>query len=305
MKDVILIMDEDPSYTKKFCNQAIRNFGKKYIFLTFTNIKSLKDYALKNEVEALIVSKSLYENNEDIKSNTVYILNESNKQSYKEGKKTYVYKLQNVQKILNMVDEDIEKKYISRTKNSYSKLVLFYAPIYIKNKLEIVKKFAQSINKKKKTLIVDLDEFDNYKSSIGLSNLIFNYKENTLTNETIKREVITEKNQDFIKSVTYPEDFDVITNIDIANIIQEIKNLPYDFIFVNADQSYLKTEYIFNDADIIVLFKDKKELDEKFNAYIKNDRQLNMLITTEIDISKLDKNYINTFCKNVFLENNG
>ena len=33
MKEVLLVIDEDPSYSKRFCNQANKILGKKYNFL--------------------------------------------------------------------------------------------------------------------------------------------------------------------------------------------------------------------------------------------------------------------------------
>ena len=58
MKEIIMVMDEDPIYSKKFCNQANKLFGKKYNFLTFSNINQMKKYADDNKVEALVVSET-------------------------------------------------------------------------------------------------------------------------------------------------------------------------------------------------------------------------------------------------------
>ena len=87
---------------------------------------------------------------------------------------------------------------------------MYYSPTYIKNKFELVKRIAKVISKKKKVLIVDFDEFDNYKGMVGLSNIIFDYKESLLDKERLMKEITTEKEQDFIKSVTYPEDFKTV-----------------------------------------------------------------------------------------------
>ena len=42
MKEIILVMDNDPTYAKKFCNQANKLYSKKYNFLTFTSMKQMK-----------------------------------------------------------------------------------------------------------------------------------------------------------------------------------------------------------------------------------------------------------------------
>lgn len=303
MKKLILIIDDDIDYSKKFCNQAIKLFGKKYTFLTFVNIKSLKEYASENKVESIITTRTNLESLYDLEFNSIYILNEADKELSREGKKTYIYKLQNIKNILDVVDKDIEERYGRgcKLRAENQKLVLFYANSFIKNKLEIVKRIARYLSKKKKVLIVDIDEFDNYKGNVGLSNLIFKYKENKLNNENLMKEIIGEKSQDFIKSVTYPEDFNVISNIDLANIINEIMKLPYDYVFINADYSYIKCQYIFNDADIVVLLKESSsEKIDKFKTYLKNENNIDFKKVNEISMVDADKNYLMSFTKQVF-----
>ena len=227
MKKLILVIDDDLDYSKKFCNQAIKLLGKKYTFLTFANTKSLKEYASENKVESIITTRNNLESLYELEFNSIYILNETDKELSREGKKTYIYKLQNIKNILEVVDKDIEERYGQgcKLRAENQKLVLFYANGFIKNKLEIVKRISRYLSKKKKVLIVDLDEFENYKGNVGLSNIIFNYKENKINIENLTKEIITEKNQDFIKSVTYPEDFNVISNIDFCLKRVAVKNL--------------------------------------------------------------------------------
>ena len=303
MKKLILVMDDDIDYSKKFCNQAIKLLGKKYTFLFFSNIKSLKEYASENVVESIITTRANLDNLCELEFNSIYILNELEKTISREGKKTYIYKLQNIKNILDVIDKDIEERYdhASKSRSEHQKLVLFFTTGYVKNKIEVVKRIARYLLKKKKVLIVDLDEFDNYKGNVGLSNIIFNYKENKINNENLTKEIITEKNQDFIKSVTYPEDFNVISNIDLANIVNEIMKLPYDYVFINADYSYIKSQYIFNDTDILVLLKENSaEKVDKFKAYLKNENNIDFKKVNEIDLERADKSYLTNFTKQVF-----
>ena len=303
MKEIIMIMDEDPIYSKKFCNQANKLLGKKYNFLTFSNIKQMKKYAEENKVEGLIVSDTFIENLDDVKVKEFFLLNEKDKKLRKEGKKIYVYKLQDVRKILDVVDGEVSKKNEkSRGKlNESCKLFLYYSPSYVKNKFELIKKVAKVISKKKKVLIIDFDELDNYKGAVGLSNIIYDYKENILNEEKLLHEVVTEKEQDMIKSVTYPEDFNVVSNIDLANIVNEIMKLNYDYIFINADMSYVKCQYILNDADSVILIKGKDTVKcDRFKSYLKSESQIDMKKVTILDMEKLDKAYLTAFCKQCF-----
>jgi len=303
MKEIIIVMDVDPIYSKKFCNQANKLLGKKYNFITFNNVKQMKKYAEDNKVEALVTTDQFVENIDDIKAKEFYLLNEKDKKTRKEGKKTYIYKLQNVKGILDVLDSDIGKKYDKNKDklNESCKLILYYSPTYIKNKFELVKRIAKVLSKKKKVLIVDFDEFDNYKGMVGLSNIIFDYKESLLDKERLMKEITTEKEQDFIKSVTYPEDFNVISNIDLANIVNEITKLNYDYIFVNADMSFVKCQYILNDADSMVLIRGKDNTkSDKFKSYLKNENQIDIKKVTILDMEKLDKAYLSAFCKQCF-----
>lgn len=303
MKEIVMVMDVDPTYSKKFCNQANKILGKKYNFITFNNISQMKKYAEDYKVEGLVVSDVLIENFDDIKVKEFYLLNEKDKKTKKEGKKTYIYKLQNIKNILDAIDSEISKKYeknVGKLNNS-CKLVLYYSPTYIKNKFELVKRIAKTVSKKRRVLIVDFDEFDNYKGMVGLSNIIYSYKESALDKEKLMKEIVAEKDQDFIKSVTYPEDFNVITNIDLANIVNETTKLNYDYIFVNADLSFVKCQYILNDADSVVIIRGKDDTKiDKFKSYLKSENQIDIKKVTVLDIEKLDKAYLSAFCKQYF-----
>ena len=303
MKEIIIVMDIDPIYSKKFCNQANKLLGKKYNFITFNNIKQMKKYAEDNKVEGLVISDMLIESFDDIKVQEIYLLNEKEKTTRKEGKRTYIYKLQNVKSILDVIDSEISKKYEKNKGrlNESCKLFLYYSPTYIKNKMELIMRIAKAISKKKRVLIVDFEEFDNYKGMVGLSNIIYDYKESILDQEKLMKEIVTDKGQDFIKSVTYPEDFNVITNIDLSNIVNEMTKLNYDYIFVNADMSFVKCQQIFNDADSVVLIRGKDAAkSDKFKSYLKSENQIDIKKVTILDMEKLDKTYLSAFCKQCF-----
>lgn len=302
MKSVVVVMDEDPVYSKKFVNLAIKFYGKKYVFLTFSNVKALKEYSLENFVESLIVSDSFLELVEDVKVNSFYILNEKDKKNSKVGKRTYVYKLQNVKTILDLVDKDISQKYENQNKiNRVCKIITFYSPVFLRNKIEILKKIVRFLPKNRRALIVDLDEFENYKGAVGLSNLIFDYKEKNLDKDRIKKEIIVDKDINMIKSVTYPEDFNVINYVDLANIVNELTGIEYDYIFINSDLSFVKSQYIINDSDNVILIKDKDlEKFDKFKNYLNTENQIDVRKLVEFDLSKADKAYFQAFTKQYF-----
>ena len=179
MKDVICIISVDNSYSKKFVSQATKLLGKKYLFLAFTSIKALIEYTHDNTVFAVVIEENLIKDYSEVKAKYFYILCEKKGEPRKDGRKTYVYKLQNAKKIFDIVDEDAnkEKEEEEKLTGNANKLIAFYTPYDMDMLSDKVRKIAKYTNKKRKTLLVHLDEYSNYKSSEGFSNIIFHYKE--------------------------------------------------------------------------------------------------------------------------------
>ena len=101
MKDIICIISADGSYSKKFVSQATKLLGKKYLFLAFTSIKALIEYTHDNNVFAVIIEENTIKDFSEVKAKYFYILCEKKGEPRKDGRKTYVYKLQNAKKIFD------------------------------------------------------------------------------------------------------------------------------------------------------------------------------------------------------------
>lgn len=308
MKENILVTSEDVDYNKKFCNQANKIYGDKYLFLYFSSAKTVKEYIEESKVNYIISSIKYMESVDDLYSGKIFVLDDKNRDVRIDGRKTYLYKLQNIKKILEQIDENIEKNRDEKSSvlKKKPKLVLFYTINYENKKLDIVRRIAKYLSKKKKVLIMDFDEFRNYRGKTGLSNIIFNYKEGNLTQEMLKKEIDIDKGQDIIKSTTYPEDYNVVTNVDLANIVNEITNLSYDYVLVNADTSYVKNEYIMKDSDLIIFFRnDDKEREDIFKRYLENEVHLDVKKFYELEQDRIDRQYLLSFVKIAFDEKNG
>ena len=306
MKDIICIISVDSSYSKKFVSQATKLLGKKYLFLAFTSIKALIEYTHDNNVFAVIIEENTIKDFSEVKAKYFYILCEKKGEPRKDGRKTYVYKLQNAKKIFDIVDEDAnkEKKEDEKLTGNKNKLVVFYTPYDMDALSDKVRKVAKYTNKKRKTLLIYLDEYSNYKSSEGFSNIIFNYKENLIDEKNITKEINFDDEVDTIKSVAYPEDFSVINNIDLSNIINHIRELDYEYIFLVLDSSYVKNQYLFNDADkIIVMYEDLKKVDkiDKFKSFVKSQSSFDIAKIVNYKENKEMKNYNQSFARDVFI----
>ena len=300
MKEKICLYDIDNVYGKKFCNTATKILGDAYIFMYFKNIKALKEFATENKISGIICPIFALEEIREMDVDKFYALSETSVETYEEGKTKFIYKYQKLNNILKIIDEDRE---ITNSKNKIvsgkSKLIIFYTEKKINKNDEIVKKIAKSISKIKTVLLIYLDEFENYKSYKGLSNIIYLYKENNLNIDGIKHEIELDKmiNVDIIHSVTYPDDFNVVTNIDLSNIVNYIRNLDYDYLLISTDESYVKNQYILQDADQIITIRDENFDGNVFKSYIKSQNVININKITEFVVDKTKRNQIGSFVK--------
>ena len=300
MKEKICLYDVDNVYGKKFCNTATKILGDNFIFMYFKNIKALKEFATENKITGIICPTFSLEEIREIDVDRFYALSETNVETYEEGKTKFIYKYQKLNNILKIIDRDRElingkDKIIS----GKSKLVIFYTEKKISKSDEIIKKIAKSISKTKTVLLIYLDEFENYKSYKGISNIIYLYKENNLNIDGIRHEIELDKmiNVDTIHSVTYPDDFNVITNIDLSNIVNYIRNLDYDYLLISTDESYVKNQYVLQDADLIITIRDENISGNIFKSYIKSQNIININKITEFVVDKTKRNQVSAFVK--------
>ncbi len=300
MKEKICLYDVDNVYGKKFCNTATKILGDNFIFMYFKNIKALKEFATENKITGIICPTFSIEEIREIDVDRFYALSETNVETYEEGKTKFIYKYQKLNNILKIIDRDRE---LVNGKNKIisgkSKLVIFYTEKKISKSDEIIKKIAKSISKTKTVLLIYLDEFENYKSYKGISNIIYLYKENNLNIDGIRHEIELDKmiNVDIIHSVTYPDDFNVITNIDLSNIVNYIRNLDYDYLLISTDESYVKNQYVLQDADLIITIRDENISGNIFKSYIKSQNIININKITEFVVDKTKRNQVSTFVK--------
>ena len=299
MKEKICLYDIDNIYGKKFCNTATKLLGDNYIFMYFKNLKLLKEFAIENRVRAVICPIFSLEEIRELNVDNFYALSEVDTETHEEGKIKYIYKYQKLNNILKIINDDREKIYKEKSNIGKSKFICIYNINHIKNHDEIVRKIVKTIAKTKNILFVSLMEFENYKSYNGLSNIIYLYKENNITIDGLKHEIELDKtiNVDTIHSVSYPDDFNVINNIDLSNIINHIRDLDYDYIVVSTDESYVKNQYLLQDSDLIISIKDDDTNNDVFKSYLKSQNVINIKKITEITIDKTKKNQINTFVK--------
>ena len=306
MKDIICILDDDNNYTKKFSNTATKICGKEYVFLSFTDIKKLKDYAQNNAVTSIITNILYEEETKNIKTSFIYILKDVNSNILRDGRYIYLYKYQNINKILEVVDRDIKSLYDKHKQRSEldTEIIVFYSPYEYIETEDFLMKLTKYLSKTDKTLLVNLDEFSNYKSNIGFSNIIYEYKENNLNIDCIKHEITNDKGIDIINSVSYPDDFNVITNIDLSNIINSTRMLDYKYIILKLDTYFVKNEYVMVEADKLILYQfdenDKQRLDA-LKSYIKSQCLIDMSKLYTVFIDKTKRNYTRSFVKDYVL----
>lgn len=302
MKTKICVYDTDFIYGKRFCNAAMRIMGSKYIFMYFKDIKSLNEFKVENDVKAIITNSNHIEEVRELDVDFYYILTENDQGFLKEGKIKYIYKYQKINKILEAIDGDIKKMKDSLkiANEKKSKLIVIYAPEKFKDYELVTKKFIKAMSKKNNILYVRTEEYENFKGNIGFSNLIYQFKEDNLTMSSIKHEIINDNvlGVDILHSVAYPEDYNVINNMDFCNILNQIRDIEYEYVIVSLDESYVKNQYLFIDSDRIILIREPDmKVANIFKSYIKSQNSKELKKITEIVIDKNDKNQIKDLVK--------
>lgn len=283
MKDIVCFIDTNELYAKKLNNYAIKKYGKDYLFLSFSSIKALIDYAEENKVKGVVLSDNFEKDIKFLNSTFYYVQTEKKDITKKDGNIRYVYKYQNVDNLLSCIDGDIknhEQKFVKV--KSKTKIVAFYSPYQSKDKQEKLIKISKYLSKNKKVLVIDLDEYSNFMGGTGFSNIIYKYKENLLNVESIKKEIVDKNGMQYIEGVSYPEDYAVINNADLSNIITEFREIDYDYIFVDCDESFIRNQYLFIDSDNILLFGGGKVDTNKIDIFMKYVEQQNMIDTKKI-----------------------
>lgn len=291
MKETICFIDTNEKYVKKLNNYAIKKYGKDYLFLCFSNVKSLIDYTEDNKVKSVVLSHDFEKDIKYISSKFYYVQTEKKGESKKDGNIKYIYKYQKADELLKNIDNDIKKDSEKNIKiKSKTKIVVFYSPYQSKDKIDKLYKLYRHISKKKNVLLVDLDEYNNFMGDTGFSNIIYKYKENLLTYEAMISEIKEEEGIKIIKGVSYPEDYAVINNVDLSNIISEFREIEYDYIFVDCDISFLRNQYLFVDCDYLLVFDGGKQDTKRSDIFMKYIEEQNMINIKKVKRFNKDNN---------------
>ncbi|MCQ2609369.1 MAG: hypothetical protein MJ151_01040, partial [Lachnospiraceae bacterium] len=220
-----------------------------------------------------------------ISSTFYYVQTEKKGEAKKDGNIKYIYKYQKADELLKNIDSDIKKDSEKSTKvKTKTKIVVFYSPYQAKDKIDKMYKLYRYISKKKKVLLIDLDEYSNFMGDTGFSNVIYKYKENMLTYEAMTDEIKEIDGIKMISGVSYPEDYAVINNVDLSNIISEFREIEYDYIFVDCDTGFLRNQYLFVDSDYLLVFDGSKTDTKRSDIFMKYIEEQNM-----IDIKKVKR----------------
>lgn len=301
MKDIVCIYDNNEKYAKKLTNLAIKNYGKDYIFLTFSNIQSLIDYTENNKVKASLIENTNIKDLSNVKCSAYFILVDNKKSEELSGNIKYIFKFQSAEEVLKIVIGSIKSDIVEAVETN-SKIFTFYSPYQTKSKTDKIQKLYKLLSKDKRVLIVSLDEFSNFKSDKGMSNIIYKYKDNGITKDYVLSQINSDNGIEKIGSVKFPEDLSVVSNYELCNIILNLKIAGYDYIFVDADESFVNNQYLFADSNKVVVIdnnlKDNTKVDT-FIKYIEERKMINMKKLYHITKEKEDKKGLEGILKDI------
>lgn len=301
MINTICLYTKDQEYNKKFCNIANKIIESKKIFLHFSDINALLDFIKDKKKLVIIIDEKELKTIEDIsyenKNYKTYILTENKNNNEKDN---YIYKFQNIKNIIEYIN-NIEKNIDDDAITNNKKIFLYINVENNKFNENNIKKIIKNLSKKIKVLYINLNDFENYKNNIGFSNIIYNYKENKLNIDNITNQIEDKTNNiintDILHSVTYPEDYNVITNIDLYKIIESIIKLNYNLFFINIEFNYYKLQYLLNISTKIIYFNSENINFNNFKNHIKmeNSNIYNRLFSIDLnDKNKIDMKLINS-----------
>ena len=272
MISTICLYTKDQEYNKKFCNVANKLNCNKKIYINFNNTDTLNDYIKAKKNIVIIVDEKEINVLDELSKDynfKFFILTENKNNDKKEN---YIYKLQQIKNIIEYIN-NYENTTHDDDINYEKKIVLYINVENNKTNDNNIKRMLKSFSKKMNTLYINLNDFENYKNSIGLSNIIYNYKENKLNIDNIMNQIEDKTNNsintDILHSVTYPEDYSVISNIELYKIFEYIVKLKYDLFFVNVEFNYFKLQYLLNISNKIICFDNSNINFNNFKNYLK------------------------------------
>lgn len=296
MINKVCLYTNDIEYNKKFCSIANKFINNTGMYLHFNNKSNFIDYIKDNKNLILLIDEKEYFNiNDDISNdnnNKIFILTEDKN---KINKDNYIYKLQKINNIIDVIN-NTNISDVSNTMENVIK-VLFINIDNNKNTESIIKRLLKQLSKYKKTLYVNLTDFENYKNNIGLSNVIYNYKENKISCENISEQIENKENNtinvDVLHSVTFPDDLNFITNIELMNIIEEIFKQNYELFFINVEFNYNKLQYLINLSDKIIYVNNENMFFNTFKNFLKEENLINYKKLLNIKFTENNKIDVN------------
>ena len=305
MDTKICVFTDNIDYNKKFCSVANKLYKNKMIFIYFNDLKSLQEYINDKENSTIIVDEKVYDDFRNININTTnskIITLTENKSLIKDN--NYIYKYQNINNLLNCIVENIGTDQILNINNK--KVIVYINIDQNKTNENIVKKIIKNISKKTNTLYINLLDFENYKNNHGISNIIYQYKNDKLNIDTIAYEIEDKINNtinvDVLHSVSFPEDFNVINSLDMLSIFEMIYKLEYEIFFINVDFNFTKIQYLLNNINYI-LFNNKNNIYiNVLKNHIKDDYSIDNDKIIEIKIDENNKIDIKKILSNINYE---
>lgn len=301
MKKSILILDSDISYAKKISNYGIKYKGKEYIFLFFSNVSSFEKYQGKNKSAISLINIDLIDKIKSINSEMLFIMTNEigqEKLHIKSIEKlfendnihiAYIYKFSSAQQIFDYCINEYKKNYKENIENKTISYLVF-SPIGRCGKTILSYAFASELSKSKKVLYISLNSYESMGCEHGLSQVIYDFKNNKLTYENLIKQIDLQGNLSILYGVSHPEDMSQVSPEEIDKIVSEIISLMnFDIIVIDSDNNYSKSFYLFSSCDTIILptLKDEisKQKKNKFLSFIKEQNIFDISKIKEIDMS--------------------
>lgn len=328
MYKTIVLFDKDSSYSKRFFDYYESHNDFSFSLNCFSSIEELKKFSKDKKIDILISNE---ENSENLKSfidaKKYLSLLEIPKCKTK-NKDFVISKFQAVSDILSELEEHLLKN--SKTfHDKMLRIISVFTPAAISSTTRLAIDISSILEKQEKSLYISLEEIPlinkilSDEQEAGISELLFFYKEKSLSPDILRKYIIKRRDLRFIPGIRDPNDLNIPSNKELIDFIKFIgkhsdcRNIILqcgssisdslkileisDIIFMPVKSDYISKSKILYFKNILKKNKPKlyeKLIDVPISSSSENSEELLLNISGDNDIYESAKNLIENYINN-------
>lgn len=253
----------DPLYAAKFAEITNQKEGIPFVVMAFTSLEKLKEYAIKNPVEILLIGSEVEkESVEFLPIQKIFRLSEGETVAIK-NEYSEIYKYQSSDAILREVMECYgtnEKEWYYCKKGKKAQMIGVYSPVSRCLKTSFALTLGQLLALDVRVLYVNLECFSGFCFLMGeefqkdLADVLYFYKQGNVGMLKLQSVIHHLGQMDYIPPVRYPEDLDQIEAEEMAEMLDQIaKEGGYERLILDVGNYGRQAEKLLEVCDVIYM----------------------------------------------------